>query len=589
MPNERIDGFISLDGGANDGIDPIKLPDNQFARGLNISCRRGLVRTRPPFKKLADLAEGTFQRAFNYSLNSADRIVYVIDGVIRNYNTSTGVTTTYTSSMSVSAPRCWFVKADKFCVIQDDESTPVILDGDDLITANVDDDPDNPTYPSQFRIGSIMAYGHGRIFLVAKFVYDNAGVITNEDGHPYWIASDVLLPDDKRNVLKWSETNYLNEGGAIGLPNELGFIKAMAFYRNASTSTGIGTLIDFTKIGCGSFAVNVARPNWKNTDLGQVLFLDSGTSSQEAVVNVNSDLIYRSLLGLDTMRYKSSEAQNTSGVLSSVPISSEVGYLFAMDTESDMEYTSGAYVNNRLYFTTGGRYDDGSFKCLVVMDTDIAHQITKPAATPIYNGAWTGLHFQQIFKAKLNGRDTLFAVIKNADMNELWYVNEDGSADNDTKAIKSRVYTKVFVHNKTDQGSATENKEFSKASLWLSDIVGDVSIKVYYRADDYPLWNSTRTHIIKASSGGLPQKRVRITLSPDGLLTSDESTKRLTRVGYTFQYCIEIEGCCKVKTCKFECIVKNDPSPSIESETEIVELEATDEQVELDDFDYSIL
>ena len=47
-------GFIGLAAGMNDGIDPSLLEDSSYARGLNITNRGGLVKTRPSFIKVTD-------------------------------------------------------------------------------------------------------------------------------------------------------------------------------------------------------------------------------------------------------------------------------------------------------------------------------------------------------------------------------------------------------------------------------------------------------------------------------------------------------------------------------------------------------
>ncbi len=576
---ERIDGFVSFTNGANDGVDASVLADNYYARGVNISTRGGLVKTRPPWKKLLTLESGLFQRAALYRLNSADRIVYTIAGNVKAINTSDMSVEDHSVVMSPTAARCYYVKPDEFFIIQDGTSTPVILQGNVRVDSSLE---------QGFKVGTLMAYGHNRIFIVPRFVPDNAGVDTEEDGRPYFIASDLLFPYNKTRVFGWTENLYLNEGGAFSQPEEFGFINGLRFFRNAQTATGIGTLIVFGRDGNSSFAVNAPRSSWKDNDLSQVLFPENGTESPDSIINVNDDILYRdNKTGIRSIRFQVSSVASGTGIMSNPCLSNEVKYLFDLDLPEDLPYVSMASVNDRIYCTTGGRFNDGGFKCIVSLDSDLAHTINQLKSNAIYDGAWTGLSFLQILKAKYNDKDALYAFVKNGDGNELWVLDESStSADNAETRTECRLYTKSMPH-KIDDTVSTQREKVKALEFWFKDIVGRLDVTVYWRVDGYKLWNKMRTHTVLASESGLSQFRERIRITPVSD-TVDETRERLTRIGSVFQYCIAWTGRCTLQKCKIFTESTTDPASDVESESDVRTLEADDDQVELDDFDYEI-
>ena len=64
--NEVRDGFLSLAGGMNGGFDISLLEQNTYAKGINLTCRDGIIKTRPSFSVFAELAAGNFQGAHRW-------------------------------------------------------------------------------------------------------------------------------------------------------------------------------------------------------------------------------------------------------------------------------------------------------------------------------------------------------------------------------------------------------------------------------------------------------------------------------------------------------------------------------------------
>lgn len=599
-PEKQLtNGFVSLIGGGNDAVDPLLVSDAEFSRGLNVSVRRGLVGTRPRWKKLKSMSDGGFQGAFAYRRNSGDRLAVVLGGTAYALRMSDLEVETWKASAFTNKQRCYFVKADRFCVVQDGIKKALIFDGPDNIgdtdvpagTLKASGAAMTGTYSENFPIGYIMAYAHGRIFLQAKYAYDNNGnAITNEDGRPYFIASDVVLSYRPKNCLLWTVTDYLNEGGGFSLPEDYGFIHGMLPFRNAQTAQDVGSLVVACRDGIAAYKINAPRSQWKEFDLSTILFSNNGTLSPFSMLNVNDDIFYRGGRvgdGLRTIRYTVSEVSAASGSLSNTPISSEVQYVTDMDTEADLPFVSLAVVNNRVCMTSGGRDADGSFRALVVVDANVSSQMKKKSP-PVYNGIWTGLGFQQITAVRYDGQERLVAMHKRGVTNEVWMLDEEGAKDNDTTDILCRVYTKVMPFVVQGRSSLTDRKRFHYLDLIAKNIVGNVEVTVYYRPYGYPLWTKGSTGQIKADSGGLGQMRDPIRLSTIREV-SDIATGDITEVATAFEFCIEWRGKMTIQQAVFTCSLESSPDEPVGvEETEVLKIEADEYQTELNDFEYTV-
>jgi len=572
---QSVSGAYSVIGGSNDAIDPSLLPDTQFWRGVNVSNRGGLLSTRPGYTKVATLSDGQYQMGFSYRRQNADRLVCVIGGILYTVNLSTFQITTVGALFRNKAP-CYFSKPDRYCIVQDDASTPRVLDADALVDQSFISTP----------VGSISAYGHGRLFLVPNRIPDANGNATSEDGHAYFIAGDVLLPNNSKNIFRISDTTYFNNGGAFAMPSDYGYIRAMEFFRNAHTSQDVGSLIVFARDGVAAFQVNVARANWTEMDLSQVLYSTSGTESPYSVVPVNDDLFYRGADGLRTIRYTTAGTAGGSGSMSNVPVSSEMKYITDMDTNADMFYCTGSFVDNRIHYTSGGRYDDGGFKCVISLDTNTSSTITNQRAQPAYDGIWTGFHVLQTFKGRHADFDREFIVVRRNNTNELWMLDEEATEDDGTP-IHSRAYFRVMFPSYNGQARLTAVHNFEYAELWLKDLVGDATITLYWRPDGYPLWMKCNSTSLLADATGLPQHRDMLKFAPENDEDANQVNEEDLRKASSFQFCLDWTGSFRSKliTFNFNPIEPQDDT-EIENETERVKIVATDSQVELDDFDY---
>lgn len=185
-----VDGQVDWSGGMDSNMSPQLLSSDTVSRAINVTFRSGKVSNRPGFTQLA-LADGTspglnafssgyYQGGMIYSETRAtvdSSLICVCDGYVFKINLSTGATDRLyprtsagidnTSHRLDPVARCYFTRAEKYMVIQDSVSTPLIFDGDYLYESGIGPSLSAGAISQIHNVGSgsIMAYGQGRLFV----------------------------------------------------------------------------------------------------------------------------------------------------------------------------------------------------------------------------------------------------------------------------------------------------------------------------------------------------------------------------------------------------------------------------------------
>lgn len=579
------DGFESVIDGMNSSIEGEHLGVTQYARGINVMCRKGVLTTRyglPEYPISIEAAKtGTIQGAFRYQLNSAEYIAWVISGRIYLLNLTSGTLTdisaTFFVSLDVSA-RVYFCKAEKFLVIQDGINPAIICNG--VASAR-------QAAANEVPIGTIMAYGHGRLFVVPK-----TEPVSGEDGRRFILAGDIFKPNDPESVLRFIETQYLSGGGAFALPAEMGFIGGMFFTRNQATGNGYGPLIVFARRGACAFSVDqpretlydlnagipvMVRAGWQDVDISQVLFLDVGSASPFSLLPVNADLLFRGTK--DGMRSLSITVTEATTTLRNASMSGEMADVFSEGGDSMLSLVSAALSDNRVMFTAVPAEDETYFRGVASLDMNTINNV-KMQMPPSFDGTFTGPRWYQILNAEYNGRDRMFAFVKTNGGMKLVYEDEDAIADLTETPIHCRVYTRKFNCGRSDV-----LKTLDHIRLWLSDVKGDVEMSVYVRTDDYPFWTQMdETQTFSAPTTGREQQRRDIVFAANKELTDPVEGGNGIQ-GYVFQFALVWTGHCKIKRAKIRAMMAAEPNTPAEMSAEEgvelsdagnLDLEATD-------------
>lgn len=559
-------GFIDLRNGMNAGRNPVLLPDTQCARAINVTFRGGLVATRPAFSEVAAPTDtGAFRGAGRWSLEGSERLVFVLGNSVYALDIASPVPEVVATRPGPFT-QCYFLQADRYLVIQDAVGDPLVLQDTDGVISVVQSGVSLP--PGYFGI-----YAHGRIHYVPTRVPG-----TGVSGKPYLISGDILDPSNPEYVLKYTEGEYLAEGGAHALPAELGFIGGLGVLRNAQTGTGLGAIIALARNGLCAFDFSISRSLWKEQAISNVLFTGAGCRSPRAVAGLNDDLVYRAVDGIRSLRYSASQIASGSGSLSNTPMSQEVATFLDADYPF-LSYVALAAADSRL-FCTASAYAAGSFKGLVVWDVG-ASFYSGVTGAGAYDGLWTGALFLQALSALSGSGDQLFVF---AGINKLYTLDYEAVLDPGNTPIEARIETKSY-----NFGDMVTLKKLQYVELWLGDIATNTTVKVWYRPHGYPLWKLLGTRTIVVPEGSLPQARGGFRFSLD---YSDENcdpvTKQPLYVATAFQFAIQWTGRATI-----ECFQANaEPSmkapPDVCSEVEGAMLTSSAMAGEMfDDFSYT--
>ena len=575
-------------GGMNQGVDPMLLAENQYAFAVNVQSRGGLPKTRPSFSEYSiSLPNGGFQGAAVYRLDDGDHLVFGLSGHVYSLNLSTALVTDYGLLLSSTVDRFFFRQADKYMIVQDgDPSTswsnmswPVILNGANIV--------DQGSIADRLRVpkGGPMVYLHGRLFVATPYVYVGGTGWTDNLGMTNILAGDIIKASDPSEILNFTETGYLNGGGAFKLPEELGYIYAMGVQRNINSGTGQGPMIVGAEHGFVAYQVNAPRSEWQNIDVGIILFSGEGvgTVSNLGMANYGSDLFYRSKDGLRSLKDTNTRTGEALA-LQNTPLSGEVRDLMKLDNKSTLKRSSLAVADQRIVFSA---VPSGSVhKALISLDMTPVSAMNAQSS-PIYDGVWTGLDVLQVLSARYDDQTRIFVFCDDDANLRLVYLDDDAQLDPGDTRPASRLYLgyKTF-------GNPFEKKQLRFIEIWCRGLYGDVDVTAYFRPDGYPLWSKMASGKLVSGTGSYRQVRGRLRLPANtGVVTAlvQGSRDRLD-IGYAFQVCLEWTGRMQVDKVMFTAEMKStrnfiqlcnepDSATDIETGTDIMELNDYENEV----------
>lgn len=417
--------------------------------------------------------------------------------------------------------QAWFVQAEEFLIRQDGIHRALIYNGSDCRRAEDDEVP----------VGTVMEYGMGRLWVAMP-------------NRRSFRAGDLAYQHtfSTKDLLKFTDNDFLNEGGEFGVPVESGAIRAMKFSANTDTSLGQGPLVVFTDNATFTVQAPIDRSVWKNLSypIQTVSIPGHGASSQNSTITVNGDIWFRSRDGIRSFHV----ARRDFGTWANVPMSRQVARVLDSDTQSFLRYGSGVYFDGRLMVTTtpAEDWDRGIYhQGIVALDFSPLNNLGAEQS-PAWDGLWTGLKFLQIVKTETAGKERCFVFALVNDKIELWEFEPDVRFDNGDDRIVWTIESPSYLFE--DLGMA--RKKLKTVDSWWDRIAGEVDVVAEFRSDQYPLWIAWHDWNMKAKyedcskddcdtpGNYLEQFRHRVGL-PEAPTTCDSLTGKPHREGFEFQ------------------------------------------------------
>lgn len=298
--------------------------------------------------------------------------------------------------------RAYFCKAEQFLIIQDGQSRALIFDGARLRRSLEHDFAGRREVPT----GTVMAYGNGRLWVAIQGKYFIAGdIVGGPTGTDSYGFNDSLL--------KFTENDYLNEGGYFRVPDQAGNITAMKFVSTVDTALGQGPLQIFTETHVFSVNAPIDRDEWKNLQypIQTVSLVSNGAAGDKSTILVNGDIFYRAKDGIRSFVL----ARREIGEWGNTPLSNEVGTILNHDAKSLLTFSSAALFDNRLLMTSDPAPNGSGcyHRSLIALDF---HGISAMAirTPPAYDGVWdlsdSDIYFTQLVSGSYNRDDRCFFI-----------------------------------------------------------------------------------------------------------------------------------------------------------------------------------
>lgn len=551
--------MLTAEAGVDSGFAPSLLQPNQLAWAVNTTVRGGFPQARPGWWRRplrfpsgasgasmqSAFATGRFQGCGSYRSDSGESFLAVaISGrifLVRLPGFDVSEITIPGDASDPNQLHAWFIQAENFLIVQDNLRAPVIYDGAGSRRAN---SGGLSTGVREVPVGGPMAYGKGRLWVARGNEYYGGDLI--------W--SDATL--QRATILRFSENDFLNEGGAFATPQ--GPITGMAFGANLDTSLGDGDLLVFTPQGTFAFDAPVERDVWKDLryPIQRFALLNFGSMNHESIVAVNGDLFFRATDGVRSLVY----ARRDFTEWGNTPISRQIERALRYDTQALLSEASSVVFDNRMLMTTLPQSVDGRgvyHMGMVVLDFNLVSGMGRKLP-PAWEGVWTGERILRISTVMDRLEERCFAwCLRDSGDIGLTEITRDGlfdfSGTGDTP-IEWVVETRGMTFN-----SPNELKRLDGAETWYDRVAGNVSMSVRFRPNENECWSQMgsiedcaryqdcgATYPCKTVRILKPAARSRIAF-PQPPAIPDPQSGRHTREGFEFQFRLENSGRFRLK------------------------------------------
>lgn len=423
--------------------------------------------------------------------------------------------------------------------------------------------------------GRMGAYGLGQnwVALVDGTSFVPSDIVGGPSGTPAYQYRDAVL---KTTIVDF-------RAGSFRIPVAGDTITSMSFPAVLDTSLGQGALQIGTQRSFFSCRAPIDLTILTSLDGSSPILTESlkgrGPLAQNSTINVNSDTLFRSTVGLGSLILGRREF--TQSISGNTPISEEMVRVFNQDDEQLLPYSSAINFDNRVIYTASPQSSSqGVFHSgLVVMNLDSISSL-RGKEPPVYDGLWTGINVLQLFSGLVNGAARAFAFTFNVSLSkiEIYELLPTGSQffDNGSVPITWQFETASLFGDEVkpkDVQVQLLNGEFA-----VDEVRGTVRFEVFYKPDQYGAYGESSCWIpwhafsVCAATGSKPLYFPRLGL---GEPSSDDCVGFLkvpARNAYNFQVRFVITGMCRFLRARFAAVTLPIPTfqPPICDETETV-------------------
>lgn len=382
--------------------------------------------------------------------------------------------------------------------------------------------------------GRMGAYGLGNnwISLPGGYTFMAGDLVGSSSGSKLYNFRDA--------VLKVTQNSLIVGGGSFSVPNTGGQIQALIFTANLDVSLGQGPLEVCTSTGFYSCTVPILSTNWLTTTnpiLTQSL-ISAGATAQDSTVISNSDVIFRSPIGIGSLILGRRDF-NTWG---NVPISQEVQQYLATDNQALLLYGCAAEFDNRHFQTQNPTQGNlGVYHtAIVVTNYDPISSLAGKSAS-IYDGLWQDLNVLKIVTGLFSGvvRCFVFHYNLTTETIEFWEILRTVATN--ALPIETTIEFPIFdFGNKDPRTRQWMNLE--DGEIAVDEIEGPLQIQTFYRPDSSTAYQPWSSWAVPASPTYRPRMGFDKPQRTFDATSAQGGTGRKWSSGFTFQVKIIITG-----------------------------------------------
>lgn len=471
MPSDNLlsslDGQTYVSGGVNSGMSPDIIQADQLAWARNVNLRNGKPETPWGLVERGVLPFGKVQGMKEFSFGDGVLIMSIagrVYSIAPDYATIAIDEFVLPVQRSKTLNKTFMEETSGFFVLQDGNSTPLILNGSFLRKAADDEIP----------LGKHMAFDGNRLWFTRGRTLNACDIAIGEPG----------------SELKFLEARTFQGGGNFTLP---GNPTGLAFMPSSDGATAFGVLMVFGNGWTLAFKANIGdRSAWLSTPGFKTrVFPNIGCSSHSSIVTSNTDMYWIDGDGeVRNMRQAVSDYDSAG----STSASREIATITEHQSPDYLDDTHSIIFNSKMFVTASPYFvfeDQIGFRDMYSLDyTPVGTQGAK--GKPVYDGERDGITTTHLATLTRQGRKRAFAVSKESDgTNRLWEIIPEektdifisSTGDREKSLIESDVIYRTFQFD-----SNYAPRTFGKVELWLTGIQGNISGNMYYRRDKDEQW-----------------------------------------------------------------------------------------------------
>jgi hypothetical protein len=591
-----VDGSMDWSGGVDSSkvpsiqsaLNPNGLKRTQLAWLTNASVRGGGITQRFGWQPLAKLiASGRWQGGFIYEPDEGNPyLVCSVSGVIYSLLLEAPYTVTDLTGGNdllrnpADAEMAWFCQGENYLVIQAGDyytggveipgktdtygsHLPLFWDGATLrrsIGITTPAAPDMLPNINEIPAATCMEYFGGRIWYAQARSYSAGDIVGGPSGN--------AINRYRDSILSVTENPLCYSGDGFTVPTNAGNIRAIKHSASLNASLGEGQLYIGTRKAVYSLIAPVSRADWiaaGNSATGAttempiqtVVQLVNGFVGDRSVCPVNGDLYYQSFDPAVRSLIRAVQYFNQPG---NTAVSQNEQRALQFNDRSLMRFSSSIYFDSRiLNLALPELGSDGVnviHRAILPLDFDVVTNFEERKA-PVWEGAWEGLDFVQLFNADFGGLDRAFAVVlSNTDGSlNLWELTSSNKMENGDNRITWSPEWPSFSW--AEAGYEYSLKQLCGGECWIDRVSGTVQMDIYYRTDAEPCWRkwfdttfcATRWEDVGSTAypcEPLQEGYVFPVVFPEPPFTCNAMGVRPTTIGYRFQVKMVIKGFCRI-------------------------------------------